>query len=70
MSHYQKLMNAGKFAEAMEYVEKELYTSVFAYSGHNQSKTAKILGVSRGTVIKRLKQYGFLTDVKAREDTV
>lgn len=60
MSHYQKLMNAGRFAEAMEYVERELYMSTYAYSGHNQSKTAKILGVSRGKVIARLKQYGIL----------
>ena len=39
-------------------VEKPLLEAVLAYCGHNQSKAAKALGLSRSTLRKKLEQYG------------
>jgi len=38
-------------------VEKPLLEAVLAHSGHNQTKTAKVLGLSRSTLRKKLDQY-------------
>ncbi|MFN3234527.1 MAG: helix-turn-helix domain-containing protein [Gammaproteobacteria bacterium] len=40
--------------------EKPFLESVLEYTRHNQSKAAIILGLSRGTLRKKLKQYGLL----------
>lgn len=42
----------------MSEVEKPLLESVLEYCGHNQSKAAKALGLSRSTLRKKLEQYG------------
>jgi Fis family transcriptional regulator len=39
-------------------VEKPLLESALTYYDHNQSKTAKALGLSRSTLRKKLDQYG------------
>lgn len=39
-------------------VEKPLLEAVLAYCGHNQSKAAKALGLSRSTLRKKMDQYG------------
>lgn len=39
-------------------VEKPLLELVLAYCGHNQSKAAKALGLSRSTLRKKLEHYG------------
>jgi Fis family transcriptional regulator len=39
-------------------VEKPLLEATLAYSGHNQTKAAKALGLSRSTLRKKLEQYG------------
>lgn len=39
-------------------VEKPLLEAVLAYCGHNQSKAAKALGLSRSTLRKKLEHYG------------
>jgi Fis family transcriptional regulator, factor for inversion stimulation protein len=39
-------------------VEKPLLEVVLEYTRHNQSKAAKVLGVSRSTLRKKLEQYG------------
>lgn len=39
-------------------VEKALFKSVLEHAHHNQSKAAHFLGVSRGTLRKKLKEYG------------
>lgn len=44
----------------MNEVELPLLTSVMAYVGNNQSQAADVLGLSRGTLRKKLKQHGIL----------
>lgn len=39
-------------------VEKPLLEAAMAHSGHNQTKTAKVLGLSRSTLRKKLELYG------------
>lgn len=39
-------------------VEKPLLEAALAHSGYNQTKTAKVLGLSRSTLRKKLDQYG------------
>jgi Fis family transcriptional regulator len=43
--------------EALERVEKELYKFAMENSQYNQSKAAKLLNVSRGTLRTKLDQY-------------
>ena len=42
----------------MEEVEEPLFRSVLEYTGGNQSKASELLGINRGTLRKKLKQYG------------
>lgn len=39
-------------------VERPLLEAALAHSGHNQSKAAKVLGLSRSTLRKKLEHYG------------
>lgn len=41
-------------------VEQPLLRSVMEYVGHNQSQAACVLGLSRGTLRKKLKHHGML----------
>ncbi len=41
-------------------VEAPLLQSVMRYTGNNQSKAAIMLGLTRGTLRSKLKQYGLL----------
>jgi len=41
-------------------VEAPLIESVLEFTGHNQSQTASILGLNRGTLRKKLYKYGLL----------
>lgn len=41
-------------------VEAPLLESVMDYTKNNQSRAAKLLGLSRGTLRKKLKKYGML----------
>lgn len=41
-------------------VEAPLLECVLKYTGNNQSKTAELLGLNRGTLRKKLKKYGYL----------
>ena len=41
-------------------VEIGLLTSIMQYTKGNQYKAAKILGIARGTLIKKLKSYALL----------
>lgn len=41
-------------------VEAPLLQSVMEYTKNNQSRAAIVLGLSRGTLRKKLKQYGML----------
>lgn len=44
----------------MAEVEAPLLEVVMAYTRHNQTKAAELLGLNRGTLRKKLKQYGQL----------
>jgi Fis family transcriptional regulator len=48
----------GLHAIVISEVEKPLLEAALKHSGHNQSKTAKALGLSRSTLRKKLEQYG------------
>jgi len=44
----------------LEQIELPLLQKVMAYTGNNQSRAAKLLGLSRGTLRKKLKIYDLL----------
>ena len=44
----------------MNEVEAPLMEVVMKYTRHNQTKAAQVLGLNRGTLRKKLKQYGLL----------
>ncbi len=48
------------YAMVLAEVEAPLLEVVMRYTRHNQSKAAILLGLSRGTLRKKLKQYGLL----------
>jgi Fis family transcriptional regulator len=48
----------GLHAMVISAVEKPLLEATLTYSGHNQTKAAKALGLSRSTLRKKLEQYG------------
>lgn len=39
-------------------LEEPLFRAVLKYTGGNQSKASELLGINRGTLRKKLKQYG------------
>ncbi|MGB0468413.1 MAG: DNA-binding transcriptional regulator Fis [Pontibacterium sp.] len=41
-------------------IEAPLFESVMAYTKDNQTKASQVLGLNRGTLRKKLKQYGLL----------
>ncbi len=48
------------YVMVMSEVEKPLIQAAMEYSGHNQSKAAKILGLSRSTLRKKMEFYGLV----------
>ena len=44
----------------MSEVEAPMLEVVMKYTRHNQTKAAHVLGLNRGTLRKKLKQYGLL----------
>ena len=42
----------------LEEMEQPLLQTVLKYAGGNQTRAAEILGLNRGTLRKKLKQYG------------
>ena len=44
----------------LEEVERPLLCSVMEYVDHNQSRAADLLGLSRGTLRKKLKTHGLM----------
>ncbi len=50
--------SCGLYALVLAEVEKPLLETALKHANFNQSKTAKILGLSRSTLRKKLDQYG------------
>lgn len=48
------------FDLVMAEVESPMLEIVMKYTRHNQTKAAEVLGLNRGTLRKKLKQYGLL----------
>jgi len=44
----------------LDEIEEPLMTAVMKYTRNNQSETARILGLSRGTLRAKLKKFGLL----------
>lgn len=57
-SNFVRLLNTLQFKEALENAEKEVYLAAYKYAGGNQAATARLLGVARGTLISKVKQFG------------
>ena len=62
MIKYFKALNgtppSDVYRMVLEQVEAPLLKSVLEYSEGNQSQAAEVLGLNRGTLRKKLKQYG------------
>ena len=62
MSQYFEALNGTPpsdiYRMVLEQVEDPLLRTVMKYSNGNQSRAAEILGMNRGTLRKKLKQYG------------
>jgi Fis family transcriptional regulator len=52
----------GLFDLVMAEVERPMLACVMRYVGGNQSRAAEVLGLSRGTLRKKLTQHGLLND--------
>ncbi|WP_305909357.1 helix-turn-helix domain-containing protein [Methylomarinum sp. Ch1-1] len=50
--------SSGLYALVLAEVEKPLLETALKHANYNQTKTAKILGLSRSTLRKKLDQYG------------
>lgn len=48
----------GLYAMVLSEVERPLIQIVLEHCGHNQSKAAQVLGLSRSTLRKKIVQYG------------
>ncbi len=62
--HYFSVLNGEEttnlYQVILQEVEKPLLTVVLEQTGGNQSKCAKILGLNRGTLRKKLIQYDLI----------
>jgi len=45
------------YDKVMSEIEKPLFSTIMDHCDHNQSKAASCLGINRGTLRKKLKQY-------------
>ena len=48
----------GKLKDAVEAVEREMIRAAFEACGGNKSRMAEHLGVSRWTLLQKMKEYG------------
>lgn len=62
LEQYFRALNGHKpnrlYSMVLEQVEEPLLDAVMRYSEGNQSRAAEILGINRGTLRKKLKDYG------------
>jgi Fis family transcriptional regulator len=63
---YFNKLNGEKAADLYQMVISEseyaLIKTVLEYTGNNQSKAAEYMGITRGTLRKKIRQYGLETD--------
>ncbi len=60
INKYTYYMNNKLFKQALDVAEQEIYLKAYEATTNNQVVTAKLLGVSRGTLRERLKRWGIL----------
>lgn len=48
------------YSMVLQEIEAPLFTMIMRYTRDNQTKAAQVLGINRGTLRKKLKQYGLL----------
>ena len=64
MDNYFKHLDGQSVTEVYDMVQAEVEAPmlevVMKYTRHNQTKAAQVLGLNRGTLRKKLKQYGLL----------
>ncbi len=62
LEHYLSQLNGyapgGMYQLVMSEVEGPMLETVMRYTRGNQSRAAELLGINRGTLRKKLKQYG------------
>jgi Fis family transcriptional regulator len=64
LNHYFKQLDGQPVTDVYQMVlseiEAPLFETVMAYTKDNQTKASELLGLNRGTLRKKLKQYGLL----------
>lgn len=64
MQHYLKQMQGQPLSEVydlvLSQVEEPLLRAIMEHTRNNQTKTAQVLGLNRGTLRKKLKRYNLL----------
>src|SRR3990167_5501305 len=61
--YFQELgdeMHSDLYQLILEQVERPLLTEILRQAGYNQCRATQYLGLARGTVLKKLKQYGLI----------
>jgi len=56
-SHFNGSAPSGLYQMVLQEVEQPLLESVMSHLGSNQTRAAEVLGISRGTLRKKLAQY-------------
>lgn len=60
LGDFCKIENSNLYDTVVQEVEKALFSLVLAETGNNQLKAAKILGINRNTLSKKLKNYNLI----------
>ncbi|MCX8033899.1 MAG: hypothetical protein N3A00_01105 [Thermodesulfovibrio sp.] len=60
LSDFCRIENSNLYDTVVQEVEKALFSLVLAETGNNQLKAAKILGINRNTLSKKLKNYNLI----------
>lgn len=60
LSDFSRIENSNLYDTVVQEVEKALFSLVLAETGNNQLKAAKILGINRNTLSKKLKNYNLI----------
>ena len=61
--HDQNIEPVALYQIVMEEFERGLLSATLERTNGNQSEATEILGINRGTVRKKMKQYGYIVDL-------